>query len=140
MSSLTLFHRLLIVTAFSAAGCGQGSGRLNDSVPSGSIEAQAEFSGRNGNTVTGTALIYNTNPDHQRVLRLQDLNSPGKQRTDIVLVAGGVTVYQSLLRAPNGNMNYVLGTQDAKVWELVTLRLGTATTEPSSGAALFKAP
>jgi hypothetical protein len=128
---------LLISILLVYSSCGKGTGRLNDAVPAGVIEAQASFQGLNGNSVSGTALIYNTTPDGLRVLRLQDLNSPGELRTEVFLVADGVTVFRSTLRAPRGNQNYPTGIRGPRDWDSITLRLGASLNDPASGQAIF---
>lgn len=54
----TLVSIIIHLTGCGGISIGIGRGILNDSVPNGTVLTQGNFSGQNGQTVTGAAIIY----------------------------------------------------------------------------------
>lgn len=95
-------------------GCGQGFQNtelielpieLNDPLPSGTIVAQAAFTGQNGKTASGLGVIYNQSGGSY-VLRLSGVNFPTEAGLQLIIVANSTNQGPLLLRSSSGNQNY----------------------------------
>ncbi len=98
---------------------------MYDPLPSGDIEKSAVFTALSGSGVTGTVSIWRTNPDNERVLRIESLNSTFNSRNHLFIRATGETFPAIPLKSHLGNQNYYTGIMTAKTWISVELRTGS---------------
>lgn len=101
---------LLTLIIAGLAGCGPiklGSISPNDPAPSGTIMAQGSFTSLNGQTVTGTAIVY-FEGGSSYIVRLSGISAPSENGLQVVVVANGATQATFSLRASSGSQNYML--------------------------------
>ena len=93
-------------------GCGlkAGGGSLNDLAPNDPQISQGAFSGQNGQTVTGTAILYSADPSNplSYIVRLDGLTMTAQSASNLNLVIdiGGTRVTFAALRGTSGSQNY----------------------------------
>jgi hypothetical protein len=88
--------------------CGDGSSSgiwLNEPEPRGTIVAQGTFSGLNGKTASGNAIVYKQG-EGSYVLRLSNASLPEEAGLKLILVVNSVSQSGILLRSSSGNQNY----------------------------------
>src|SRR5579862_6103059 len=106
MPVITLTGWVVLVEGCGSFGSSTSTaGSFNDPVPSGTVVAQGSFSGRNGQTVTGTALVYLTTAGNY-VLRLQSLAAPSEAALQLYATVNGVNTQLTSLKGPTGNQDY----------------------------------
>lgn len=89
-------------------GCGPiklGSSSPNEPAPSAPIVAQGSFTSLNGQTVTGTAIIYSLGGSSY-IARLSGITAPSENGLQVVVVANGVTEATFALLSSTGSENY----------------------------------
>jgi|GEM_PF-6252874 len=101
---------LIVLMTLGSPGCGQGIQSsepivLNDPIPSGTIVAQAAFTGQNGNTASGLAVIY-SQTGGSYVLRLSGVNFSNEAGLQLIIVANSTNQGPLLLRSSLGSQNY----------------------------------
>lgn len=141
---------LFTAVAETAGACGVslGTGSINDSLPTGTIVAQGNFSGQNGHTVSGTVSVWEqvSGTTCSFVLRLQSLSAPTDAALRVVpLVNGAPTVSPSYysLRGSTGNQNYSFsGATCGATWAQVSITNPTEsiTASQTYGTATLTAP
>ncbi|MEO5969391.1 MAG: hypothetical protein ABIQ95_05650 [Bdellovibrionia bacterium] len=93
-----------ILTCCSGIGIGLGTNVPSDVSPTNLPMAQGFFTGQNGKTVTGNALVFSTGLPNF-ILRLEGITTPAELGLQIQLVGSdGQTNFA--LRAYGGNQNY----------------------------------
>lgn len=105
------------------AGCGflrPGRTGIQDPVPQGVIVAQGTFTGLNGNTASGAAVIYLT-PSSQYIARLEAFQGPSQNAMLIEVVADGSVAYSTGLTGISGNQNYNMGAITVSNWNYVSI-------------------
>ena len=130
-----------VLCAASFSGCGIlpfGGASSNDPVPSGSLVAQGTFSSLNGNTVSGTAGIYQTT-DSEFTVRLSSISVSDGASLQVTVQSDGATVYSSGLRSTSGTQNYSFTHTGSTNWNSVIIE-STAGTSPDNqfGIALLQ--
>ncbi|MGE0614296.1 MAG: hypothetical protein AB7P04_01535 [Bacteriovoracia bacterium] len=140
---MKLAKKAVLFHVFILAACGLrggGSVYFNDPVPSGSIVAQGSFSGRNNQTVTGSALIYQTT-DGTYVIRLQSLSAPDEAALKLYATVNGTETLMSTLKGSAGNQNYTTSVSLGATWSSVSIRSSSANPSVAEyGIALLSTP
>lgn len=80
-------------------------GSLNDPVPTGTIVAQGTFTGLNGKSASGMAVIYSV-ASGSYILRLSGVNLPDESGLQLIIVANSTNLSSIMLRGSSGNQNY----------------------------------
>lgn len=130
------------VSLFGCGGFGLSYGYPagNDPAPDGTIVAQGQFSGANGKTVSGTAVIYSTGFG-AFTLRLESLSVPLESSLLITAHASSETVYSTTLSAYSGNKNYSISLSENKTFTSVKISSAlVAAPNNVYGSALMSTP
>lgn len=107
----TLLHRVLLAIQtlfcclFLITNPSCGNVIPNDPIPSGTVIAQGTFTGANGKSVSGAAIIYSQGSG-QYVLRLQSLSAPSESGLQIVITVNSTTLSPISLLFTSGTKNY----------------------------------
>lgn len=122
LASVTLSWATLLLSS----GCGNirkgGSTLLpNDPVPAYPVVAQGFFIGLNGQTVSGTAVVYAAPGATSSVLRLEGVIFPNEAGLLIKIKAGVLPIPPIPLRATTGYQNYTVGVPASQTWDYVTI-------------------
>lgn len=100
------FFTALLLSNCGVVSTGGGSGTFTDAVPNGTVVAQGNFSSQNGQTVTGSAIIYNMGAPNY-IVRLSGLTAPSESGLLVQVWGNGSSpTYQVTLRGASGNQNY----------------------------------
>lgn len=116
---------LLFAWACSDIELGENNGP-NDAVPTGTVISQGSFEGRNGQTVTGSAIVYRSGAGSY-ILRIQALTAPNESGISVELYANGNIAYSTTLNQASGSQNFSFSYSGGENFESVVLRSGLAT-------------
>lgn len=88
-----------------------GAGTVNDAEPSGTVVAQGNFTGQNGRSVSGVAMIYSLSSGSSCIhyVRLVSLSAPSDATLQVIpIVNGAASVSPTFytLRGATGNHTY----------------------------------
>lgn len=117
---------LLYLTLCGGCGLFNGGGVCAvQTTPAGGILAYTgSFQGRNGQTVTGTALVYRVSGEV--VIRLESLTAPSETGMKVVLTNSGGDVFSRTLVSTCGSMNIATGLSLAQT--LASVRIDSTRT------------
>jgi len=94
----------------------------NDLAPtSGTIVAQGSFQSQGGQTVSGTATVYQIDSAGNYVIRLAGLSVTQESGLQVIAVTKAAQSYPLSLRANSGNQNYSLGLDAPVVWKQINI-------------------
>ncbi len=103
---LTLAIILTLLPSCGWLTLGGGTGG-NDPRPSGTILSSGSFSGQNGSTVSGTAIIYRDSESLALTLRIEGLSiSPSANTFRLIAEVNGTDDFSTNLTSVSGNKNY----------------------------------
>lgn len=93
--------------ALSVGGCGSSQSGVdpNDPIPMGTIMSQGSFTGQNGQTSSGIAIIYRLSSESY-ALRLSGVSLPEETGLQLIIVADSTNLPPLALRSSRGSQNY----------------------------------
>ncbi len=137
-----IFFGIMCASVFFTASCGStelGTVKINDPAPSsGQIVAQGNFTGLNGKTVSGIALVYQMS-DGSHLIRLEGLSAPAETGLQVVAKVDSTIAYSAGLKGATGNQNYPTTIIGASTWNSIKI-LSTQLAPPENeyGAAILE--
>ncbi len=111
----SLVLKLLLILATNSLSCGavqsgNSSSSLNDPRPTGPLMKQGQFGGQNGQSVSGSALIFNNGPPNY-IARLEGISTPNETGLQVwVMPLSGNALLIAPLHGFSGNQNYNFST------------------------------
>lgn len=125
MRNFSILALFIVVCLSAGAGCGGialgPATAPRDPVPVGTVVANGEFVGLNGQTVSGVASVYKLTETGAFIVRLEGITTPSEAALYVRAETNDGRVLNTYLRATTGTQNYVTTAAGNPTWVSVSI-------------------